>query len=134
MVYFDLEENKWDTLVWLGSGDNNKIIGDTIFNRKNGVKGGHSSDDAPEFYMATSLDSGKTWEAQHNYETFFRCKNESSKRSFLTTVLVSNDYMNESGKPSAAIIIQNKKQGSFKTGSVEGNRNFDFLCSATKKF
>ena len=44
MVYFDAEEHKWDSLVWIGSGDNNKIIGDTIFTRRTGLKGGHSSE------------------------------------------------------------------------------------------
>jgi hypothetical protein len=134
MVYYDVEDHKWNTITWIGSGENNKIIGDTIFTRRNGVKGGRMTDDAPEFYVAASNDNGKTWEAQHNYQTFYRCKNAKTNRSFLTTILVSNDYMNESGRPSVAVIIQNKKQSNFTSKQIEKNHNFDFLCPVTREF
>lgn len=133
MVYYDSKVTKWQTLTWIGQGEDNKIIGDTILYAGFGLKGGSSSDDAPEFYIATSDDKGKTWKPQHNYQAYYHCKDHTG-RSFYNGVLVSNDYINPSGRPAATIIIQQKKEFSYSASGMEQNIKLDFLCPVTEKF
>ncbi len=133
MVYYDALDNKWRTITWVGLGEDNNIIGDTIFTRKNGLVNGTSTADAPLFYTAYSLDSGKTWEPHYTYEAFYQCKYDNVRRSFNTTILVSNDYINSTGRPGVAIIIQNRKQSNFHSSGIEAQKNFNFFCPVTRQ-
>lgn len=133
MVYYDSKARKWQTLMWIGQGEDNKIIGDTILSGGFGLRGGNSSDDAPEFYMAMSYDKGKTWKPQHTYQAYYRCKDHTG-RSFYNGALVSNDYVNSSGRPAVSIIIQQKKEFSYSANGIEQVIKLDFLCPVTEKF
>jgi|GEM_PF-3651447 len=74
MVYYDHNAKKWNTLTWIGKGQNNKIISDTVFNTIYGVvyRSGHIED--PTFYMAYSKDDGKTWQNHPVAKSVLVCK------------------------------------------------------------
>jgi hypothetical protein len=122
MVYYDHNGKKWDTLIWIGRGLNNKIIADTIFNTIYGVvnRSGHIED--PTFYMAYSKDDGKTWQNHPIEKSALVCKKG------LAQLLVSNDFNRDKDQPAIAVMIQSKGLIGDAPKSMEEWNN-DYLCS-----
>ena len=73
MVYYDLDKERWDTLTWMGKGQNYKVIAKHRFSGRNGVYGGASTSDAPEIYAGYSLDNGRSWKPYKLYNVWFFC-------------------------------------------------------------
>lgn len=133
MVYYDKDEREWKTITWIGVGDDNKIIGDTVFYRKNGTTNGNSINDAPEFYFAFSQDSGKTWNAHKVYEGVIRCKQNDKHAQKDLQILVSDDFVKKVKRPSLGIILQHHYPYIISTDEVTAKQNFDFYCSVARQ-
>jgi len=131
MVYYDSEDSKWATITWQGYGDNNAVIGDTVFTRRNGMVNGSSSDDAPQFYFAFSEDSGRTWKPHHISEAGYYCK----KQHQYNAVLISEPFLGETHRPYLGVIVQWRKvTPSVTTTPTIAAMNFDFYCGVTRDF
>ncbi|MEP6951113.1 MAG: hypothetical protein ABI863_17630 [Ginsengibacter sp.] len=128
MVYYDKDDRKWETITWIGSGENNEIIGDTVFCRKNGITTGSSINDAPEFYFAFSRDSGKTWQAHEIYEGVIKCKQNDKHTQKDIQILASNDFLKKIKRPSLGLILQHHYPYIISTDEITAKENFDFYC------
>lgn len=73
MIYYNLDKERWDTLKWVGKGQNYKVIARHIFSGRNGIYGGASTSDAPQIYAGYSLDEGMTWKPYILYNVSFFC-------------------------------------------------------------
>jgi hypothetical protein len=132
MVYYDKDDRKWATLTWIGSGDNDTIIGDTVFYRKNGIGKGSDTGDAPEFYFAFSGDNGKTWKPHQIYEGVIKCKQADKQTQKENQILVSGEFLN-ADKPSVGLILQHHYPSIISTDSITAKHNFDFYCDLARQ-
>lgn len=129
MVYYDSDDRKWATITWQGYGDNNNVIGDTVFTRKNGLVNGSSSDDAPQFYFAFSEDSGKTWKPHHISQASYYCK----QMHQYNVVLISEPFLGETHRPYLGLIVQWRgNTPTITTTPIIAAMNFDFYCGVTR--
>jgi hypothetical protein len=133
MVYYDKGDRKWETITWVGAGDDNKIIGDTVFYRKNGITNGSSINDAPEFYFAFSRDSGKTWKAHEVYFGVIKCKQNDKRAQKDIQILVSNDFVKKIKRPSLGLILQHHYPYIISTDEITAKQNFDFYCNVARQ-
>lgn len=102
MVYYDHKAKRWNTLTWIGSGTNNKIIADTVFNTIFGVVIPSGPIDDPTFYMAYSKDTGRTWLNHPIEKAALNCISDTAQ------LLVSDDFDKTNNKPAIVIILQPK--------------------------
>jgi hypothetical protein len=133
MVYYDKDHRKWETITWIGSGDDNKIIGDTVLYGKNGITTESSINDAPEFYFAFSQDSGNTWKPYKIYEGVIRCKQNDKHTQKDIQILVSNDFVKKIKRPSLGLILQHHYPYVISTDEMTAKQNFDFYCSVARQ-
>jgi hypothetical protein len=102
MVYYDSDQQKWEqTLIGKGSGENNKIIGDTKFDKRYGFNKYYEN--PPEFYLTFSDDNGQTWKSYQIERAILNCdaKGKDTKINWDAQLLISSALNVQSGLPEA---------------------------------
>ncbi len=130
IVYYDQTIDNWIVKTWIDSGENNKVFGDTILTRKSMMPG--PIGDVIDFYMASSIDSGKTWTSYDPSPAHLYCKGN-PRLSNEVQLLVSNDFFNEDHIPSLGIMIQWKHPFIINGTGITSRFDFTNYCSVTRK-
>jgi hypothetical protein len=131
MIYYDRVERHWSTLSWGGKGKDNMVLVDTVFNQSVGIDDNIS--DPPTFYMATSIDRGKSWESFDMSPVTLDCVGDPPRRKAQAALLiVSNDFPRWK-RPSLTMAWQSKYDVSATSWLLAASWDFSALCSGLKE-